>query len=339
MDVSQSTPLVSVVLPVYNGSAYLRESIDSILSQTYANIELIIINDGSKDKSEEICLSYKDIRIKYVFQANIGLAGTLNSGLKLCNGKYIARQDQDDISYKERFAKQVDFLEKNDSIILLGTRANIISETTAKFKAHNHATNPAVLKFDLLFNNPFVHSTIMFRKNSIEKIGYYNTEKSIYEDYEFWSRFSLVGDVANLPNILLDYRHHEKGLSKDKTYFKEDAIFNISLQNIKNLMGVDNTIYAVLVSLYHEKYSEYHEETLDELTNALCQIYDKLVYQYPNDKLILDKRLKQYIRIIENRLNMIKRLKYKKNSIQMLFLKIINKLHFTPARIKNDTNG
>ena len=103
-------------------------------------------------------------------------------------------------------------------------------------------------------------------------------------------------------------------------------------------MGVDKSIYSVLVCLYHEKYSEYHGETINELTDALYQIFERLVFQYPKDKLLLDKRLKQYIRIMENRLNMIKRLKYKKNSIQMLFLKIQNKLHFTPARIKNDIN-
>ena len=100
-------PLISVILPVYNGSLYLKESIDSILNQTYTNFELIIINDGSKDNSEEVIKSYNDDRIKYLSQENRGLAATLNIGIKLTNGIYIARMDQDDISLPERFKKQI----------------------------------------------------------------------------------------------------------------------------------------------------------------------------------------------------------------------------------------
>ena len=336
MDASQSTPLVSVVLPVYNGAAYLRESIDSILSQTYKNIELIIINDGSKDKSEEICLSYTDNRIRYFFQANIGLAATLNNGLKLCNGKYIARQDQDDISYKERFAKQVDFLEKNEAVILLGTRANIISETAAKFKTHNHATNSAVLRFDLLFNNPFVHSTIMFRKNSIEKVGYYNTDKSIYEDYELWSRFSQNGRVTNLPDILLDYRHHEQGLSKNTSYSENNTLYNQTVKNLENLLGKSDVLITDLAALIHGKKDVIINIPFDKFKQLLIEISSIIINEYPEDKLIVEKRLKQYIRIIESRIYNMKRRIFKNNYIRLFFLIIRNKLHLTPAKLIND---
>lgn len=329
-------PLVSVILPVYNGEAFLKESIDSILNQTYSHFELIILNDGSTDNSESVCLSYNDKRIVYVSHQNMGLAGTLNKGLTLCKGVYVARQDQDDIAFKNRLEMQVRFLEANKSILLLGTRANIFSKQDGVFKTFNHATQPSVLKFDLLFNNPFVHSSVMFRKSAINEVGYYNTEQSFYEDYDLWSRFSFIGDVANLHDILLDYRHHEQGLSKRTNYFKENAILNISLQNIKRLMGDRNPVYAVLVSLYHEKYSDYHGESLKKLKGALRNIYDVLLKEYPQDENLLDKRYKQYVRIIENRLNMAERLKYKKNSFMLLLLKIKNRLHLTPARVIND---
>ncbi len=111
MDSQQKiVPLISVILPVYNSEAYIRESIDSILNQSYSNFEFLILNDGSSDNSEEIILSYKDPRIKYHKHPNCGLAGTLNKGLELSKGELIARQDQDDISLPQRFEKQVNFL-------------------------------------------------------------------------------------------------------------------------------------------------------------------------------------------------------------------------------------
>ncbi|HGF9542707.1 TPA: glycosyltransferase family 2 protein, partial [Acinetobacter baumannii] len=116
--------LVSVVLPAYNAELYLKEAIDSVLSQTFTDFELIILNDGSIDRTEEIILSYNDSRIVYVKnEKNLGLIGTLNKGINLAKGKYIARMDADDICLPERFKKQVDFLEKNNEIDLIGTNA------------------------------------------------------------------------------------------------------------------------------------------------------------------------------------------------------------------------
>jgi glycosyltransferase involved in cell wall biosynthesis len=194
-------PLVSIVLPVYNAGVYLKEAIQSILDQTYTNFELIIINDGSTDDSEKLIKSFTDDRIRYIYQQNTGLAGALNTGLQASIGKYIARQDQDDISLKERLQKQVEFLEKHPNVNLLGTRAQVFTDDQKEMKMHDHATEPAVLRFDLLFDNPFVHSSVMFRKESIDKIGYYNTDRSYYEDFELWSRFAFNGRVANLREV------------------------------------------------------------------------------------------------------------------------------------------
>ncbi len=336
MNFNETLPLVSILLPVYNGEAFLKESIDSILSQTYSNFELLILNDGSTDSSESICLSYADKRIIYVSHQNMGLAGTLNKGLSLCKGVYIARQDQDDIAHKTRIEKQVCFLEANRSVLLLGTRANIFSKQKVQFKIFNHATKSSVLKFDLPFINPFVHSTIMFRHEAIKKVGNYNTDQASYEDYELWSRFSFMGDVANLSDILLDYRHHEQGLSKNFSNFKEDAILNIGVQNIKKLMGSDDPVYPLLVSLYHERYAAYHGESFKDLRDALHKMYAVLLSQYPQDKILLDKRYKQYVRIIENRLNMVERIKYKNNFVMVFLLKIKNRIRFTTAGLIND---
>lgn len=317
-----NNPLISVILPVYNGANYLKEAIDSILNQTYVHFELIIINDGSKDNSESIIKEYNDSRIRYFYKDNTGLAETLNFGIKHANGFYIARQDQDDISYRDRFEKQVEYLEENLNVVLLGTRARIISQNEVHYKWHNHAINSAELKFDLLFDNPFVHSTIMFRKKTLDKIGIYNTDRAYYEDYEFWSRFSEIGDVANLKDVLLDYRHHENGLSKTTNYFNEDAVFKQSLRNIETLMGYKDPVFIEIASLMHDKKLIYKGISKKIIDQNLKLISDKIIQKYPNQKDLITNRLAQYKGILSYRINMINRIKCGKYSLKLLLLRI-----------------
>jgi len=209
------SPLISVILPVYNAEKYLKESMDSILSQTFSDFEFIIINDGSKDKSADIIKSYSDSRIVYIEQQNMGLANTLNKGLAIAKGKYIARQDNDDVSHKDRFKKQIEFLEKNPTIALVGTWAKIIDELgNDTGRSHKHACNSDYLKLELVFDNPFVHSSIMAKKDCLLKVGGYDPSNEIFEDHNLWSRVSYQYDVANLPEELLLYREVNTGMSK-----------------------------------------------------------------------------------------------------------------------------
>lgn len=331
-----NNPLVSVILPVYNAQDYLKESIDCILNQSYENIEFIIINDGSKDNSEKIILSYSDPRIKYIYQDNCGLAGTLNVGLSLAKGKYIARQDQDDISLVNRIKKQVEFLEKNSSVVLLGTHAKIFSESSNELKFHDHATHPAILKFDLLFDNPFVHSSVMFRKKDIDLVGNYNEDRSFFEDFELWSRFSEKGSVANLSEVLVEYRHHDQGLSKSTTYFKEDARYTQTVNNIEHLMGYKDAVFNELAALFHwhnEKCKGYSKK---ELFAGLTRIANKIKTIFPDDKLLITQRLEQYKRVIGYRLNINQRRVLKNNYFKLLLLKIENKLCHLQPHVTNN---
>ncbi len=320
------SPLVSVILPVYNAQDYLKESIDCILNQSYTNFEFIIINDGSKDDSEKIILSYADPRIKYYYHENKGLGATLNIGLGLCKGKYIARQDQDDISNVDRFKKEVEYLEKYPNIFLLGTRAKIFKDNSDYINYHIHATHPADLKFDLLFDNPFVHSSVMFRKSAIEKIGNYNSDRNLYEDFDLWSRFSEIGDVANLPEVLVNYRDHDKGLSKNFTNFKEYALYNQGLNNIHKLVNSNGDAFSDLEALYHWKKEIFKGSSVKTLKKALDLISEKIIDLYPNDRKLIEARKKQYIKIIKYRLNMMSRRENKSKPFKMLLLKIENKL-------------
>ncbi|WP_286192942.1 MULTISPECIES: glycosyltransferase family 2 protein [unclassified Synechococcus] len=209
-------PLVSVVLPVYNCEDYLGEAIESILRQTFDAFEFIIINDGSKDRSAEVMKGFQDERIRIIHQANQGLAATLNRGISLARGQYIARQDQDDLSYPERLGKQVAHMEAHPDCVLLGTWAQILEVDRPVDRFHRHPVNEVELRYLMLFNNPFVHSSVMLRKQAVQQVGGYTTdpERQPPEDFELWSRLSRIGQVANMGEVLLAYREIPGSMSR-----------------------------------------------------------------------------------------------------------------------------
>jgi glycosyltransferase involved in cell wall biosynthesis len=235
-------------MAVKNGGELMREAIDSILNQTFTDFEFIIINDGSSDNTLEILSEYQDPRIQVYSQENQGLARSLNRGVCLATGKYIARQDHDDISLLTRLEKQVAYLEENPQVGLLGTAAEIWNQAGPTGRHHNHPTTPSELAFDLIFNNPFVHTSWMFRSRVINEIGYYTIDprREPPEDYEYVSRICYKFDVSNLPEELVVYRELPNSLSSEirpnqegriKTFKEKLAI--ISAENIAYWNGVD----------------------------------------------------------------------------------------------------
>ena len=201
-------PEISVILPVYNGGKYLKESIDSILNQTFNNYELIIVNDGSTDESLDIIISYKDERIKLINQKNTGLSKALNNGIKLAKGRYIARMDQDDISNPERFEKQIEFLESYSDYVVVGTWANYISKDGEFLYTSKIPYKSEDLKKGLPYICPFVHSSVMMRADALKKVGgYKDVGRYFYqEDILLWIDLSRIGKFYNLPEALQTYR-------------------------------------------------------------------------------------------------------------------------------------
>jgi glycosyltransferase involved in cell wall biosynthesis len=251
----ENLPLVSVIIPIYNGAAYLREAIESILLQTYSNFELIIINDGSKDESASIIKQFHDPRIRYFNQANQGLASTLNRAIELARGEYVARQDQDDISLPQRFEKQVAFLQTYPDHGMVGTWAEIIEGTKITGRIHQHPAENAVLKFDLLFNNPFVHSSMMIRKSVFNKVGLYSIDKTRQppEDYELWSRVAREFEVANIPEPLVLYREMPGSMSRMGENPFLERLVNLSIENLTWVLGLTepDTHIVDLAALAH----------------------------------------------------------------------------------------
>jgi len=218
----------------------LREAIDSILAQSYDNFEFIIIDDGSSDDSASIISLYKDSRIYFIQQDNQGLAATLNRGISLAKGKYVARQDQDDISLPARLERQAEFMESHPDCALLGTRAIIWEGDRQTDRVHDHPADDASLKFELLFNNPFVHASVMMRKSVLEELGGYavDPDRQPPEDYELWSRISRKYKVGNIPERLTIYREVQRSMSRTQANLLLDRLITINAENMAATIGV-----------------------------------------------------------------------------------------------------
>jgi glycosyltransferase involved in cell wall biosynthesis len=209
----RSVPKITVLMPVYNCELYVRDAIDSILVQSFTNFEFFIIDDASTDSTVSIIKSYIDSRIQLIEKPiNTGYTNSLNLGLQVAKGKYIARMDGDDISLPERFAKQVAFLEANQDIVVCGSWYTIIgSDITVKLPEHHDAIKVAFLK-----GNCMAHPSVMMRKQSLNECSIvYDLSKEPAEDYDLWVRLALQGRLLhNLQEALLGYRIHDTQVSE-----------------------------------------------------------------------------------------------------------------------------
>lgn len=225
---------MSVLLPVFNGSEYVGEAIESILSQTFGDFELIVIDDGSTDGTPSVLERYRNPRIRFYRQENRGLATTLNRAIALAKGQYLARQDQDDVSLPMRLAMQVRYMEKNPECALVGTWATICRENESTGRQHRHPVENADLKYELLLNNPFVHSSTLLRKAALAEVGGYSEdpERQPPEDYELWSRLARRYKVANIPEVLHVYREVPGSMSRAGASPFLEHLVTISAENI-----------------------------------------------------------------------------------------------------------
>jgi len=239
---------VSILMPVYNAEKYLSEAIDSILSQTFNDWELIIINDGSTDNSETIISGYDDNRIYYTKnKENIGLIRTLNKGIDLCHGEYIARMDADDISLPKRLKKQIDFLDKNPDYLMCGTNASVINNLGGITGKIRNLSDNKFLQIHLLFSVPFVHPSVMIRKEVLQENRYNGNFKHV-EDYELWCRIAKQGKIANLEEELFEYRWHDSNVSVLYNKLQEELKNKIIKEELKNL-----DIYPTEDELFYHK--------------------------------------------------------------------------------------
>jgi len=246
MDLSlNGMPKITVLMPVYNCELYIKESIDSILNQTFTDFEFLIIDDASTDQTIALIKTYTDARIKLIVKpVNNGLTNSLNQGLKLAKGDYIARMDGDDISLPERFAKQVAFLETNLDTILCGTWFSIIgSGDVAKVPENQDEIKVALLK-----GNCIAHPSVMMRKQVLEELPIaYDAEKESAEDFDLWVRLIALGKLHNLQEVLLKYRVHDAQVSQKREALQVQLSLQLRLQMFRYLnYSFNNKEYDLL---------------------------------------------------------------------------------------------
>lgn len=232
-----AAPRVTVLMAVHNGARHLREAIDSILVQTFRDFEFLIVDDGSTDESPSILASYVDPRIVIIRNAtNVGLTKSLNIGLNAARGELVARQDADDVSYPERLAKQVAFLDAHPEIAVVGAQARIIDADGHELPTDERKPLAAeAIRFALLFSNPIVHTAATFRRKLVDG---YDERFVTSQDVELWSRVAEQHPLANLPERLVDLRVHAQSVSATRyTRGNVRHIEDVLAANLRRFLG------------------------------------------------------------------------------------------------------
>jgi glycosyltransferase involved in cell wall biosynthesis len=214
LDVTGS-PLVSVVMPVYNGERYLRVAVQSLLRQTLQQIEILVINDGSTDHTEQILGELAaDPRVRPVHQPHLGIPRARNTGIALAKAKHIAVHDADDLSLPDRLAKQYAFLEQVPEVAAVGSLANVVDETGQFIRSFGGVpTDPAQIVETLPTRNCLVHGSVLMRTSAIEAVGKYREAFALAHDYDLYLRLADHFQLANLAEVLYLYRDHADSAS------------------------------------------------------------------------------------------------------------------------------
>lgn len=204
-------PLVSVLIPVYNGVPFINQTLDSILNNNYKNIEIILVDDGSKDTSRNTCLEYvtKHENIKFIsFEKNKGMDRALNAGIKVANGKYIARINQDDIIMPDRLEKQVKFLEKNADYVAVGGQIILFTNDNPEYAKVSFPLTDEEIRSKWLVFSPFSDPTVTFRTSTVLETPGYSQLMWPADDVHMWYMLGSLGKLANLPDVVTKVRWH-----------------------------------------------------------------------------------------------------------------------------------
>ncbi len=298
-----NTPLVTVVMPVYNAGKYVHPAIESILNQSYSNLEIIVINDGSTDNSKNTILNFEDPRLRFFENpGNLGIVRTRNRGLDEAKGKYIAVMDSDDIALPDRIKIQVDFLENNPEYGMCASYFQTIDGNDKILKTAHFPTNDRDVRSNLLVHNCICHSTVMMRVELAKEIKY-ETEFDVIEDYLLWYKISRVTKIINLPVYTTYYRVHGNNISTTRNthVFKLIDKMNIRILGDLNISYSEPEFKVHSNSLnYNIKFFTDNEQikTLENwILKFLLEIEKPGIY---NAEIVLKIFMKRYIVICSN---------------------------------------
>lgn len=285
---------ISVVIPIYNSREYLRESIESVIAQTYHDWEVLVINEfGSDDGSSDIIKEYsqQDPRIRLIQnEENLGLAESLNKGIRMAKGEYIARLDADDLAHPDRFRKQIEFMNSHPEVVVCGTYQHHFGVETDW--VHKPAITPEQCKANLLFFCDLCHSTLMLRREAIVTNNLWYDKHFLAEDFELWTRVTRVGEIANIPEVLGEYRWGDGNITKEKINRLHEESGNIVAHNLEqNLkLKLDDNERAYFRN-WHNPLDDFENKKmfLNKMERLLRGIYEKnITEQYYNQQELLN---------------------------------------------------
>lgn len=263
------TPLISVIMPVYNGKKFIREAINSVITQTYSNFELLVIDDSSTDKTLSVVRSFSDSRIKIISsKKHLGLVGIRNIGLQKTSGELIAFLDSDDIMAGDRLSFQMDFLKRNPHIVLVGSWVRVIDGLSRPTgPVWKHITDPSLIPSVLLFRNCLTQSSVMGKSREIKEIGFRESFSSA-PDYDLWVRLAYRYKIANIPKVLSCYRLHSQNMSHSiKSSIHEADMENYKAQLSK--MKISPTPDQLMTHGSFERQSKYSKKELRKVSEWL----------------------------------------------------------------------
>jgi glycosyltransferase involved in cell wall biosynthesis len=270
-------PLVSIIMPVRNGSPYLERAIRSILSQTLQDFELLVVDDASSDDTPHVlmALSAKDKRIRTItLPLPSGICGALNTGLEVVSGHYIARMDADDLARPERLAIQVSYLQAHPDLALCGSRVRRFGEGVKPF-VFRGPSNPAIIRAALVFDNPLFHASVMIRGDFLRQERWRYDERYRHaEDYDLWSRIAKNYSLGQVPQVLLDYRVHAGNVTNTSTSGMNAAAQMIMDRHLRE-MGIEATDEELCFHrsmTAHRLLGGYTRETMARVRDWLSQL-------------------------------------------------------------------
>jgi len=275
---------ITVQIALYNSEKYIKQTIESLLNQTFENFEILIINDASTDNSINVVNSINDDRIRLIHNdTNKGICLTRQRGIEEAKGKYIAILDSDDLAMPMRLEKQFLFLENNPEIVLCGSNAKFIDENDNEI-AHTHTLNcdPDLIKIVLLFANQFINSSVLCRKDVMLEVGGY--KKPIAEDYDLFVRIAEKYKTTNLDEKLVSYRMHSGSDSRTKKDLYAIAEKEILAYQYKNL-SIDKALEYIPYLLFHKNNNGINKKDIFPFFNDIIKqnsnlkIYDKTLFE------------------------------------------------------------
>lgn len=248
-------PLVTVLLPVLNGEKHIRECLVSLASQTFRDFEVLLIDDGCSDNTIAIARSIDLPSLRIIEGPQSGLARALALGVECARGQYIARQDHDDVSRRDRLALQVACMERDEGLVVVGSQAEVIDESGEKTSKILVPTSDKAIRLRLALFNPFVHTSVIMRRCAVLQAGsYVSPSASAYpEDFDLWCRMATLGRFANLSDSLVQYRKSIGSITASRGLELRAASGQIASSNVAVRLGSRQltTRQRQLVTFFH----------------------------------------------------------------------------------------